>query len=65
MSKSKIIVVCRKGLNISIHDLNTDDIEQIVREDLYYIDYITTRLSVNEVKDDLTGKKFKTEPLLI
>lgn len=55
MSKSKIIVVCRKGLNISMHDLNTDDIEQIVREDLYYIDYITTRLSVNEVKDDLTS----------
>lgn len=55
MSHSKIIVVCRKGLNISMHDLNTDDIEQIVREDLYYIDYITTRLSVNEVKDDLTS----------
>lgn len=55
MSKSKIIVVCRKGLNVSMEDINSDDIEQIVREDLQYIDYITTPLSVNEVKDDLTS----------
>ena len=55
MSQSKIIVVCRKGLNVSMEDINSDDVEQIVHEDLHYIDYITTPLSVNEVKDDLTS----------
>lgn len=55
MSHSKIIVVCRKGSNVSMEDINSDDVEQIVHEDLHYIDYITTALSVNEVKDDLTS----------
>lgn len=55
MSKSKIIVVCRKGLNVSMEDINSDEVEQIVHEDLHYIDYITTALSVNEIKDDLTS----------
>lgn len=54
MSQSKIIVVCRKGLNVSMEDINRDDIEQIVREDLHYIEYITNPLFVDEVKDYLS-----------